>query len=62
VAWSGDIHFDSLDHEPLLRYFPELAPSLEALPAGMVTARWWWSTIEPTSTRCSCASTPPGRG
>jgi len=36
VAWSGDIRLDSRNHKPLLRYFPELEPSLEALPAGTV--------------------------
>lgn len=36
VAWSGDIRLDSRNHKPLLRYFPELEPSLRALPSGTV--------------------------
>jgi ATP-dependent DNA ligase len=36
VAWSDPIRLDSRNHRPLLRYFPELAPSLEALPPGSV--------------------------
>lgn len=36
LAWSAPIRLDSRNHKPLLRYFPELAPSLEALPAGTV--------------------------
>lgn len=36
VAWSGDIRLDSRNQRPLLRYFPELAPALEALPPGTV--------------------------
>lgn len=36
VAWSTPIRLDSRNHKPLLRYFPELKPSLEALPAGTV--------------------------
>jgi ATP-dependent DNA ligase len=36
IAWSAPIRLDSRNHKPLLRYFPELKPSLEALPAGTV--------------------------
>ena len=36
VAWSTPIRLDSRNEKPLLRYFPELAPSLEALPIGTV--------------------------
>jgi ATP-dependent DNA ligase len=36
IAWSAPIRLDSRNHKPLLRYFPELIPSLEALPAGTV--------------------------
>ena len=36
VAWSKPIRLDSRNHKPLLRYFPELAASLEALPGGTV--------------------------
>jgi ATP-dependent DNA ligase len=36
LAWSAPIRLDSRNHKPLLRYFPELAPSLEGLPAGTV--------------------------
>jgi ATP-dependent DNA ligase len=36
VAWSDAIRLDSRNHKPLLRYFPELADSLIALPAGTV--------------------------
>ncbi len=36
VAWSDPIRLDSRNHKPLLRYFPELAPALEALPPGTV--------------------------
>lgn len=36
VAWSAPIRLDSRNHKPLLRYFPELIPSLEALPGGTV--------------------------
>jgi ATP-dependent DNA ligase len=36
LAWSDPIRLDSRNHKPLLRYFPELEPSLEALPAGTV--------------------------
>ncbi len=36
VAWSGDIRLDSRNLKPLLRYFPELRPSLEGLPEGTV--------------------------
>jgi len=36
VAWGGEIRMDSRNHRPLLRYFPELAPALEQLPAGTV--------------------------
>lgn len=36
LAWSAPVRLDSRNDKPLLRYFPELAPSLEALPAGTV--------------------------
>ena len=36
IAWSAPIRLDSRNHKPLLRYFPELIPSLEALPVGTV--------------------------
>ncbi len=36
VAWSGDMRLESRNHKPLLRYFPELRPSLEGLPEGTV--------------------------
>jgi ATP-dependent DNA ligase len=36
IAWSGDIRLDSRNHKPLFRYFPELEPSLQALPSGTV--------------------------
>lgn len=36
VAWSGDLRLDSRNRKPLLRYFPELVPALEALPGGTV--------------------------
>jgi ATP-dependent DNA ligase len=36
IAWSAPIRLDSRNHKPLLRYFPELAASLEALPGGTV--------------------------
>ncbi len=36
LSWSAPIRLDSRNHKPLLRYFPELAASLEALPAGSV--------------------------
>jgi len=36
VAWSAPIRLDSRNEKPLLRYFPELGPSLEALPPGTV--------------------------
>jgi ATP-dependent DNA ligase len=36
VAWSDRIRLDSRNQRPLLRYFPELAPALEALPPGTV--------------------------
>lgn len=36
VSWSAPIRLDSRNHKPLLRYFPELIASLEALPAGTV--------------------------
>lgn len=36
VAWSDDIRLDSRNQRPLLRYFPELTPSLRALPSGTV--------------------------
>ncbi|MGI9647589.1 MAG: ATP-dependent DNA ligase [Acidimicrobiia bacterium] len=36
VAWSDDARLDSRNQKPLLRYFPELRPGLEQLPAGTV--------------------------
>lgn len=36
IAWSVPVRLDSRNHKPLLRYFPELGPSLEGLPAGTV--------------------------
>jgi ATP-dependent DNA ligase len=38
VAWAGDgqARLDSRNTKPLLRYFPELAPALAALPPGSV--------------------------
>lgn len=37
LAWSPpEVRLDSRNHKPLLRYFPELKPALEALPAGTV--------------------------
>jgi len=36
LAWSSPIRLDSRNHKPLLRYFPELTPALEALPEGTV--------------------------
>lgn len=37
VAWSRpDIRLDSRNQRPLLRYFPELEPAIEALPEGTV--------------------------
>jgi ATP-dependent DNA ligase len=36
VAWSDPVRLDSRNHKPLLRYFPELRSSLEALPDGTV--------------------------
>lgn len=37
VSWSEpDVHIDSRNQRPLLRYFPELRPALEALPPGTV--------------------------
>lgn len=36
VAWSDDVRLDSRNQKPLLRYFPELRPALEQLPAGTV--------------------------
>lgn len=36
LAWSAPIRLDSRNQRPLLRYFPELTPALEALPAGTV--------------------------
>jgi ATP-dependent DNA ligase len=35
VAWSGEVRLDSRNQRPLLRYFPELAAPLRALPAGV---------------------------
>ena len=32
----GTVRLDSRNHRPLLRYFPELEPALESLPAGTV--------------------------
>jgi ATP-dependent DNA ligase len=36
IAWGGLRRLDSRNQRPLLRYFPELAPALDALPAGAV--------------------------
>ena len=36
LAWNAPIRLDSRNLKPLLRYFPELIPSLEALPDGTV--------------------------
>ncbi|MDX1450742.1 MAG: ATP-dependent DNA ligase, partial [Acidimicrobiia bacterium] len=36
LAWSDPIRLDSRNEKPLLRYFPELGPSLDALPTGTV--------------------------
>ena len=36
LSWSAPIRLDSRNDKPLLRYFPELISSLEALPAGTV--------------------------
>ena len=40
LAWApdevGDVRLDSRNQRPLLRYFPELAPAVQALPAGTV--------------------------
>jgi ATP-dependent DNA ligase len=37
VSWGGDpVRLDSRNQRPLLRYFPELTPALEELPAGSV--------------------------
>ncbi len=36
LAWSAPIRLDSRNDKPLLRYFPELEASLQALPAGTV--------------------------
>ncbi len=40
LAWSGsgthESRLDSRNRKPLLRYFPELAPALEALPSGTI--------------------------
>ncbi|MGH8907145.1 MAG: ATP-dependent DNA ligase [Egibacteraceae bacterium] len=36
IAWGGLGRLDSRKQRPLLRYFPELAPALDALPAGAV--------------------------
>lgn len=37
VVWAGDPgRLDSRNHRPLLRYFPELAPALSALPPATV--------------------------
>lgn len=36
VAWSDPVRLDSRNHKPLLRYFPELRASLDALPGGTV--------------------------
>ena len=37
VAWGGvEVRLDSRNQRPLLRYFPELRPALEGLPAGTV--------------------------
>lgn len=37
ISWSGpETRIDSRNQRPLLRYFPELAPALDQLPAGTV--------------------------
>jgi ATP-dependent DNA ligase len=36
IAWAGLDRLDSRNQRPLLRYFPELAPALDELPAGAV--------------------------
>lgn len=36
VAYGGDLRLDSRAKKPLLRYFPELVPALEQLPADAV--------------------------
>lgn len=36
LAWSDPIRLDSRNNKPLLRYFPELTASLDALPKGTV--------------------------
>ena len=41
LAWgpsdaAGEVRLDSRNRKPLLRYFPELTPALEALPSGSV--------------------------
>ena len=36
MAWSDNPRLDSRNQKPLLRYFPELIPALEALPSGTV--------------------------
>jgi ATP-dependent DNA ligase len=36
IAWSGEGRLDSRNQRPLLRYFPELAAPVRALPAGTV--------------------------
>jgi ATP-dependent DNA ligase len=36
LAWSAPVRLDSRNSKPLLRYFPELVPALEALPSGTV--------------------------
>ena len=36
LAWSDRPRLDSRNQKPLLRYFPELLPALEALPSGTV--------------------------
>ena len=36
LAWSDEPRLDSRNRKPLLRYFPELEPALNALPSGTV--------------------------
>src|ERR671914_1648791 len=36
IAWGGLDRLDSRKQRPLLRYFPELQPALDALPGGTV--------------------------
>ena len=53
VAWSGDIRLDSRNHKPLLRYFPELAPSLGVI-TGDVVPGWMVCLVEPSERDCGC--------